>query len=288
MMRKELSNAQANFNPQHYKSFEGALESFFNEECPQLGGSRTRRLLVDVIRTMVGEFFPSTNNLSAGQTPWTCVHKDARSSYAKTISKTRLTPVVLDLVKTTDIKDRARGVSLKDLRKEAVARLFQQAYQQDGVLTCAEVAILLKLGVSTVSLYVNEWEEENQQILPRRGTIHDMGPTLTHKRDIIEKLVFEGKSVEIVCRETCHSPEAVLRYITSFKQILLCRRKGLERADISFATKMSLRLVDEYYELMDDYKNKHPHLETDGEMWINDLVANLEEISDPKKDKQQN
>ncbi len=288
MMRKELSNAQANYNPQFYKSFEGALEAFFSEECPQLGGGRTRRLLVDVIRSMVGEFFPSTTCLTAGQTPWTCVHKDARSSYAKTICKTRLTPVVLDLVKPADIKDRAAGVSLKDLRKEAVARLFQQAYQQDGVLTCAEVAILLKLGVSTVSLYVNEWEEENQQILPRRGTIHDMGPTLTHKRQIIEKLVFEGKSVEVVCRETCHSPEAVLRYITSFKQILLCRRKGLEKADISFATKMSLRLVEEYFDLMDDYRKQHPHLETEGEMWINDLVKNLEKISTLGKDKTNN
>ena len=285
MMRKELTAAQADYNPQFYKSFEGALEAFFSEECPQLGGARTRRLLVDVIRDMVTEFFPSTSCLSAGQTPWTCVHKDARSSYAKTINQTRLTPVVLDLVKTSEIADRAAGVSLEDIRKEAVARLFKQAYAQDGVLTSAEVAVMLKIGTSTVGNYIAQWEEENQQILPRRGTIHDMGPTLTHKREIIEKLVFEGKSVETVCRETVHSPEAVLRYITSFKQILLCRRKGLQKADIAFATKMSLRLIDEYYDLMDDYKTKHPHLETEGEMWINDLVKNLEQISSLEKDK---
>jgi len=281
-MKNELTNAQATYNPQYYKSFDGALESFFTHECPQLGGARTRQILVNAIRQMIGDFFPATDHLSAGQTPWSCVHKDERSSYGKTIRNSKLTPVILDLVRSIDITDRANGAKLKDIKKEAAARLFQQAYQQDGVLTHAEVAILLKISAPTVGKYVKEWEEENQQILPRRGTIHDMGPTLTHKREIIEKLVFDGKSVEVVCRETYHSPEAVLRYITNFKQVLLCRRKGLEKSEIAFAVKMSLNLVQEYFDLIDDYKEKHPQLETEGEMWINDLVTNLENLSTTK------
>lgn len=284
-MKNELTKAQAAYNPQFYKSFDGALESFFTHECPQLGGIRTRQVLVASIRQMVGEFFPSTSHLSAGQTPWSCVHKDEKSSYGKTINQTRLTPVILDLVRPADIIERANGTKLKDIKKEATARLFQQAYQQDGVLTHTEVSVLLKISASTVGKYVKEWEDENQQILPRRGTIHDMGPTLTHKREIIEKLVFEGKSVEVVCRETYHSPDAVLRYITNFKQVLLCRRKGLEKSEISFATKISLRLIEEYYELIDDYKKKHPHLETEGEMWIDDLVKNLENLSTTNQQK---
>jgi hypothetical protein len=32
--------------------------------------------------------------------------------------------------------------------------------------------------------------------VPRRGTLYDMGPTLTHKKPIIRKLFLEGKSVE--------------------------------------------------------------------------------------------
>jgi hypothetical protein len=36
-----------------------------------------------------------------------------------------------------------------------------------------------------------------------------------------------------VCRETDHSPEAVLRYTTNFKQVLLCQAKGFDVAQTS-------------------------------------------------------
>ena len=74
------------------------------------------------------------------------------------------------------------------------------------------------------------WEEANECIVTHRVIIQDMGPTLTHKKEIIEKLVFDGKSVEVVCRQTYHSPEAVVRYITNFKPVLLCRRKKLNNS----------------------------------------------------------
>lgn len=83
------------------------------------------------------------------------------------------------------------------------------------MLTNAEVALLLKLSAGTVGTYRREWEKEHEEPLPTRGSIHDMGPTLTHKKIILQKLIFEGNTVEAVCRETDHSPEAVLRYATN-------------------------------------------------------------------------
>jgi len=68
---------------------------------------------------------------------------------------------------------------LRDLKKEAVVRLCQQAYKQKGCLTRAELAILLKISATTVSKYIRNWEMEHQMVLPRRGLIHDLGPTLT-------------------------------------------------------------------------------------------------------------
>ena len=101
-------------------------------------------------------------------------------------------------------------------------------------MTNVEVAVLLKIAPKTVSEYVREWQTEHGQLLPRRGTIHDMGPTLTHKETIIRKLFLEGKSVEQVCRETHHSPEAIHRYIRAFRQVLLLRRNELHPVEIAF------------------------------------------------------
>jgi len=42
-MKKKLSHLQAVYIPMNYKNFSGALESFFAEECPQMGGLKTRQ-----------------------------------------------------------------------------------------------------------------------------------------------------------------------------------------------------------------------------------------------------
>ena len=44
-MKRDMTDNQAVFNPQMYKSFTGALEAFFEQECPQLGGFRTRQVV---------------------------------------------------------------------------------------------------------------------------------------------------------------------------------------------------------------------------------------------------
>lgn len=76
------------------ETFQGALDAFFERECPQIGGSRTRQTLVNFIYNMVLQFFPETNHLHQGQIVWTTVHKNARGSYGKSIKDTELTPVV--------------------------------------------------------------------------------------------------------------------------------------------------------------------------------------------------
>lgn len=251
-MKQRLELAQSAYGPATHKTFEGALDSFFQNECPQLGGARTRQVLVQSIQGLVRSYFPETSRLQQGQVQWTAVHKDEKASYGKSISKSRLTPVVLDLVQGTDAKDRAEGKRLREIKREAVARLFQQAYRQDGVLTNADLAILLKISPATVGNYARTWEAEHGRYLPRRGVIHDLGPTLTHKRQIVRMIVLEGRKVEDVCRATDHSPEAVHRYYKNFKQVLLCHRKGFNPQEISYAVKISQRLVQEYLDLIQE------------------------------------
>jgi predicted transcriptional regulator len=260
-MNKRLAEQEASYGPQEFKSFPGALNAFFSTECPQLGGQRTRQVLVQSIVQMIGRFYPPSTNLRPGQTPWVTVDKDEKSSYGKRMSETRLTSVVLDLIPANELSERKDGKKLREIKKAAVARVFTQAYEQGGCLTNVETAVLLKLSPSTVSKYTREWERENDTLLPRRGTIHDMGPTLTHKKEIIERLFLQGKSVEQVMRETYHSAEAITRYIVAFKQVLLCHRKGLSTEEIAFAVKMSKRLVEEYQRLIAELASKNPSLD---------------------------
>ena len=260
-MSKRLTEHVATYGPQQFKNFPGALNAFFSDECPQLGGQRTRQVLVQSIAEMIARFYPPTTHLRPGQTPWVTVDKDEKASYGKRMSQTRLTSVVLDLVPANEVAERKDGKKLREIKKEAVARLFTQAYEQGGCLTNVETALLLKMSPSTVGKYTREWELENDTLLPRRGTIHDMGPTLTHKKEIIERLFLQGKSVAQVMRETYHSAEAITRYIVAFKQVLLCQRKGLSTEEIAFAVKMSKRLVEEYRRLIAELAMKNRSLD---------------------------
>ena len=276
-MNKQLTSAQATYTPQTYKSFEGALEHFLSEQCPQIGGSMTRQVLTQSIRDMVHKFYPETSHLRPGQTIWVTVHKDEKGSYGKSIRTTELVPVTLDLVGGQDILDRANGRKLREMKKQAVARLCTQAYQQNGCLTNAELAILLKIASPTVSKYISEWELEYKTVLPRRGSIHDMGPTLTHKKVIIHKLFIEQKSVQQTSRETYHSPEAIQRYISAFRQVLLCRQKKMNTDEIAFAIGITTRLVREYEQIIDEYNRQgynvdsacqdELHIENNLEIW---------------------
>lgn len=261
-MKKQQTHLQSTYNPMKYKTFTGALEAFFAQECPQLGGMRTRQVLVQAILSMVHEFFPETSHLRQGQIQWVTVDKNETASYGKSMRQTCLKSVVLDLVRSRDIEERAEGKHLREIKKEAAVRLFKQADQQQGCMTNAEVAILLKISPPTVGRYIHEHEFETGELIPRRGTIHDMGPSISHKKPIIRKLFLEGKSVEQVSRETRHSPEAIHRYIQNFKQVLLCRQKNLTEKETAFAIKISQRLVKEYHSLIDKFAEENVVLES--------------------------
>ena len=270
-MKQTIANRAAVYGPQTHKSFVGALNAFFTDQCPQLGGDLSRRALVKAIEEMVRKFFPETSHLKAGQMPWITIHKGEKGSYGKTIDKSELVSVNLNIVPDSDAKERADGKKLRELKKDAVARLCKEAYEQDGCLTQAEIAIMLKISAPTVSKYIAEWEAANGECLPRRGTIHDMGPTLTHKKIIIEKLFIEKKSVQQTSRETFHSFQAIHRYICSFKKVLLCYRKGLSKEEICVAAGHSARLIQQYLDLIKEFKQRGLNLQN-----IADFDANIQ------------
>ena len=83
-----------------------------------------------------------------------------------------------------------------------------------------------------------------------------MGPTLTHKKIIIEKLFIEAKTVQQVSRETYHSLPAIQRYIGSFKKILICKKNNMSTEETAYAVNHTVRLVREYEKIIEEYKAK--------------------------------
>lgn len=249
-MKSGKSAVQDLFGPLQKKTFASALSRFLEDQCPQLGGHLTRQVLVDKIQQLVEEFFPPNTHLRMGQVMWPAVDENEKAAYGKSIEKTKLKPVFVDMIAPGDIEAVLAGEKAKSIRQQATVRLFKQAKEQGAVLTGVDVAAMMRLSPATISIYVRQWEKENETMVPRRGTIHDMGRSITHKKQICYKVIVEGKSIEQTARETDHSPEAITRYIKDYKRILACLSKGLTPTDTSFVAKVSKNLVYEYVNLI--------------------------------------
>lgn len=243
-------NASTVAPPYEKKGFKAALNWFLAEQVPQLGGELTRQPIVARISEMVQEYFPPAENMQMGQMLWYAVDEKEKAGYGKSLDRCKQRPVILDIIHESDIEDILNGIKKRERQKKVAVRLFNEAYEQKGVLTHADVGAIMRLAPGTVSRYIVEYEMESGKMVPRRGNIHDMGPTLTHKKVICRKIFGEGKSVEQTARETNHSPAAVVRYANDFKRVRECLKERWSPKKIAFATGLSISLTNQYVDLL--------------------------------------
>ena len=237
------------------KSFSSALGYFLKKNIPSLSGDLICKPVVDKIIEMVDHFLPATEHLRPGQVLWYGIDQRETSGYGKKIEECSITPVLVDLITQQDIEDCIQKVSKKERQKKVAVRLHRQAFEQGAVFSYGDSAAIMRLATGTIGNYVREYEKETGEIVPRRGNVHDLGPTLTHKRIICIKHLIEGKSVEVTARETNHSPEAVIRYTNDFRRIQVCLREGWDLGKITQATGLSKGLTKQYIDIMEENDN---------------------------------
>ena len=143
---------------------------------------------------LLEEHFLLREHLQPGQTVWMAVAADERPGYRKSMRQTRQVPVVLTLVNQEDITALKQGAAHQQVLQEAVARVTHEAYQQGGVLSLVDLGLLFARSPNAVREAMILYEERTQQVLPRRGTVHDLGMTVSHKRLICYKAFVEAKN----------------------------------------------------------------------------------------------
>jgi len=235
------------------KDFRAVLGNFFAEAFPNMG-EVTRKPVVDAVIDIFDRYCPPTERMKAGQVLWYAVDEKETAGYGKRIEDCRLVPVTLELFNRDDIERLESGMGRRDRNIHIAARLFKQAYKQNGVLTLQDTADIMRLSAATIGKYVRNYERRYNDIIPRRGTIHDMGPTLTHKRIICHKHIIEGKTIEQTAREANHSVSAVTRYVKDYKRVLTCWKEGMDKVKIRNATGLSKSLIKEYLDLIEQHR----------------------------------
>lgn len=263
--------SQKVYEPQLHKTFDSAVISFLEREFPHLTGPLTRKTFVDALKVIVEQFYQSATNLKVGQMLWVAVAKDEKPSYGKKMSSTRLVPVILTAIHSSDIEKRMKGERLSSIKKDVIARILKEADAQNAVLSESDAALILQCSLGGMSDLILQYEKEYDIMLPRRGNIHDMGRTVSHKREIVKKIKIDGKSPSKVALETTHSLESVDRYTSDFERVNFCLKKGLTVDGTTFVTSFTKNLVFEYVGLIQDLNRLKKELE---EKQYNELLEN--------------
>jgi len=247
------NNAKKYFGPVKEKGFTQALDKFLSEEFPQLGGPKTRRLLAEEIKNICDKYYVRAEMLKPGQIRWPCVEKHAKAAEGRLMRNTPQVVATLTVISEEDINKRVNSVNVKEIRKNVIKRITEEAWDQGGVLASNDIAALLHLNHSSVTQMIREYEKEHPgEIVRRRGNMHDQGPTLSHKEQIIDDYVNKKFSPEIAYKHN-HNLKSVDRYITNFEKVKEGVKKGLLHTEISHITGIAPTQVWEYAKLVERY-----------------------------------
>lgn len=227
------------------------LVTLLQEQYNFITGPKIQDMFARDVVELVEKNFRDPFTITMGQAQWSGVPKEFKHSYGRSGRETPLKPIVLTLFSQRDIDDRLAGHSLREIRKRRIVDLFNEAYEQGVVLSCTDVAVLLGVSAGTVAKDVREHMEEYETTVPTRGTIHDLGRTLTHKK-VIVRLHLRGYQQPEIKLRTKHSGEAIDRYIKDFNKVRLLNRKRMVEGEISMTLGMSRSLVHEYLEIIKD------------------------------------
>ena len=212
--------------------------------------------LADRVIAVVREYSPDRRGVKPGQAVWLAVDIEDRPGRGKTMSMTRMKPVILTLVSEEDVKQLNNGFKPRDLLSNTVARVLLESEEQGGLLSMVELSVLLGASISTVIKARERWEKLHGKMLPTRGSIHDLGMTFTHKKQVVD-LHLEGYFTSEIARKTGHDPYCVDRYIDDFQRVLMLKMDGQPLNKICFYTGLGKKLVSQYLEYIEEIGRAH-------------------------------
>ncbi len=215
-----LNNIRDRYESINKRNFRQALIHLLENEYKILGSHKILNLLAEDIEELQREFNYNKEKIGYGEILFRTTKDDGqRQSYGKRTEDYATTTVILPLVTEEDVErrvyyrkgDRNSNYKHREARDiETMVRLLKSAKQQGGLLSGAELSILMNRSLSTIGKYLKAYQEKTQEILPLKGYILDQGSLPTHK-GIIISLYEQGISpADIVLKDIAQSDQLLI------------------------------------------------------------------------------
>lgn len=273
------------------RDFPSAVEHLLETEFKLVGSHRVIRMMVEAIMELHREFFPETRDLAPGTILWatTKAGEGAKVSWGKRAEEYGIQLVRLPLVTNAEIESRMKPAGKpgpqNNRRKEAqrdigtMVRLVKSAAEQGGLLTGAELSVLMNRSLGKIQEYVRTWEAETGEALPLKGYVLDMGSSPTHKGIICRKYE-EGMSPPDIARATGHTLAAVDNYLGTYDRVKVLLRRGFDVETICQVTGKAKRTISQYLVIVECY---HRDLLQDSHhQWLAARRRKTKQTADPE------
>ena len=247
------------------RNFHNGIIRLLEEQFKVLGSHKVLQLIADEIVNLHKEFYPEIEKHSFGHVVWRTTSANSRKpSYGTRAEDYETRTVILPLITEEDIESRIcnyygknenyKKQTERDIDK--MAHLIKSAYEQGGLLSGAELSVLLNRSLTTITRYIRHYHKRNNDILPTKGIMLDQGSKPTHKASIIN-LYEQGYPEVDIARFTNHTIESTSRYIKAYKNIKLLIQKGFGLMEMVRITGMGAKTIIQYRDLIYQY---HPEL----------------------------
>lgn len=253
------------------RNFKHAVIRLLEEQYKLVGSHKVINMIADDIQTLHQEFYPDADSNSIGTINWRTTKAGCgKPSYGTKAEDYQVVTVKLPLIRDEDVDNRIRefhcgyGQSekndnykkMKERDIKTMARLVKSAYAQGGLLTGAELAVLLNRSLGTIGKYLKAYHEKHNEILPTKGMILDQGSRPSHKGSIVS-LYEQGYPEPDIARQTNHTIEATSRYLKNYKRVKVLLEKNFNIMEIVRITGLGRSTIFQYRDLVYFY---HPEL----------------------------
>ena len=210
--------------------------------------------IVKDIQTIVEQCYPERPPPKT--VVWLAVRREWKGR-RKGIELTDLVPIRLPIATDEEIQLLMKPELRKKLKarrafnRARFARWCFEAYEQGGVLTLLDLSMLSGMSENYVGELLREYEAENERVVPTRGTVHDLGSSVTHKAEVVRRWLRHESPAQIA-RVLSHSQRAVDRYIADFRRVRLLAQK-VPTDEIPELAGLSGNVVEQYLALIHQY-----------------------------------
>jgi len=259
--QKRLSNKLV-YGPLSQKTLHSALKRELLTNFGFENMALVADLLIDRFLAIVDGFSVTPGRLQPYQTMVIGVDKREKFGYGTSISEVKLRPAVVSLITPEELLELAEGALLRAMQPRIAARIIEEAYAQDAVLTLSTIGLLFGVSKTTIGGWIKRYHEEHpEETLHYAGIVFDMGRAQTHKGAILT-LYYQGLLTQEISRRTSHDPHRVDKYIKDHQRVVAAHKAAHSFDEICLLTGLSPGLVREHLDWHRQLINKEDELTT--------------------------